>query len=758
MAVMPCSTSNMNVLQPLPYHPATSSSLTASSNLEMLYNASLAQGHLPVHHHDSSNFSSPVHNPRQPQQEVHHQATGHINTEICRFCGEDLPTDTLSVVAHFNNHYRQFSLGAIHSSINHSSSNVSSLDTRMHSSQFDNIPNATSTLNENSSINDSNENLVSSSNMNSNSQLNTASNFQYSYSPQSEPSNLTLSSESGNHMKSTDNSNSHTLELSNSGNSCIVPPSHNSTNVHTIAGGSESQTISTDCSETANKAMSLQGNIQSCSNNGVGLSNSNSSNLGIGNNRCSPLNLTGRSKLVSSPTVPLVSLANVNNALQQSCPVNNIQHININQHSTGLPAANSHMSSCNQQLFLPNYTFPSTYFGSNYNFNVSPHTSADLPSCRMQQQQQYSQNNVENNTTHLAAATQSVLSSSHNLRQVHQQASEHGHQQHSPEHCVEQQQNRPSIIATPAANCNSNSGNEEVAIDDNRSCSGIQVNTCSNFEPSPLNIMARCPPSNAAAPHQPMQSANDLDEETSHVKDAYAKNESISGAFQYVCNLCKSYFYNKVLYQSHLLLHVGQNKCDTSKPFSEDAREIKEQYLHHTQASENKSPIKCPSYESAKPYKCSICNTEFSVKEELHEHFKEHEASKPYHCDACGLGVSNKRALKRHKLIHTGHKPNKCETCGKAFLQKHDLIRHKNIHLRPKYSTCSECKRTFTAISSFKTHKCKGAKEIKPFLCHICGDGCANRLAWSYHMWKHTKNPMFVPFQEDVPSDISITK
>ncbi|KAF2349371.1 Zinc finger C2H2-type [Trinorchestia longiramus] len=162
------------------------------------------------------------------------------------------------------------------------------------------------------------------------------------------------------------------------------------------------------------------------------------------------------------------------------------------------------------------------------------------------------------------------------------------------------------------------------------------------------------------------------------------------------------------------------------------------------------SPVVTAASSAPKPYKCSVCNQEFNLKEDLKAHFLAHEAAKPFHCDVCGLGVCNQKALKRHKLTHSGLKPYKCDTCGRSFLQKHDLNRHMTIHDRPKYLICEQCKRTFTGLSPFKNHKCKGVKVGMPYLCHICGDGCSNRLSWSYHMWKHTKNPMFVPFQENV--------
>ncbi|XP_076039104.1 uncharacterized protein LOC143024172 [Oratosquilla oratoria] len=152
-----------------------------------------------------------------------------------------------------------------------------------------------------------------------------------------------------------------------------------------------------------------------------------------------------------------------------------------------------------------------------------------------------------------------------------------------------------------------------------------------------------------------------------------------------------------------------------------------------------------------KLYRCSICDSEFNFKEELLKHSESHEAAKPYKCDICGAGLSHVSALRRHKLTHSGYKPHRCEQCGRSFYQKCDLQRHSATHGKTKRFECNICKKKYSSLHFLENHKCKPPEDPKPFKCNLCGEGCSNNMAWSYHMWKHTKNPIFVPCQETCP-------
>ena len=214
------------------------------------------------------------------------------------------------------------------------------------------------------------------------------------------------------------------------------------------------------------------------------------------------------------------------------------------------------------------------------------------------------------------------------------------------------------------------------------------------------------------------------------------KTESIQ---EIRCPDCNKLFFSKAAYHEHMQTHIVK----PNRPSN--------QYLMSTeQVDMNQTVDNAICSFSEKSYKCSICDQEFTYREELLEHSESHEAAKPHKCDTCGARLSHISALRRHKLTHGGHKPHQCSVCNRAFFHKCDLQRHYSIHGKTKHFECSVCNKKFSSSYYLKSHKCKPPDDDNnnPFKCNICGKGCANNMAWSYHMWRHTKNPVFVQFQD----------
>ncbi|XP_045601701.1 zinc finger protein 157 [Procambarus clarkii] len=199
------------------------------------------------------------------------------------------------------------------------------------------------------------------------------------------------------------------------------------------------------------------------------------------------------------------------------------------------------------------------------------------------------------------------------------------------------------------------------------------------------------------------------------------------------CHVCGRTFFTKSSFDEHMDSHIKDNNAY-----------IMSDQMDGGHIVSNVMSCSMPD----KPYKCAVCDREFTYKEELLEHADSHEAAKPYKCDICGAGLSHISALRRHRLAHSGYKPHRCEICSRSFFQKCDLQRHYTTHGKSKQYECGACKKKYSSLHFLENHKCKAPEEPKPFKCNICGEGCANNMAWSYHMWKHTKNPIFVPFQE----------
>ena len=63
-------------------------------------------------------------------------------------------------------------------------------------------------------------------------------------------------------------------------------------------------------------------------------------------------------------------------------------------------------------------------------------------------------------------------------------------------------------------------------------------------------------------------------------------------------------------------------------------------------------------YEDKKPFKCSICDNNFSKKGQLKRHIASvHEGSKPFKCTICEYKSSQKGHLKLHiASVHEGKK------------------------------------------------------------------------------------------------------
>jgi uncharacterized Zn-finger protein len=58
------------------------------------------------------------------------------------------------------------------------------------------------------------------------------------------------------------------------------------------------------------------------------------------------------------------------------------------------------------------------------------------------------------------------------------------------------------------------------------------------------------------------------------------------------------------------------------------------------------------TFTSDKPYKCGICDREFSFSNSLLSHIITHTGDKLYKCDICGRGFRSNSYLERHIRTH----------------------------------------------------------------------------------------------------------
>ncbi|KAG5892485.1 hypothetical protein JTB14_015395 [Gonioctena quinquepunctata] len=182
------------------------------------------------------------------------------------------------------------------------------------------------------------------------------------------------------------------------------------------------------------------------------------------------------------------------------------------------------------------------------------------------------------------------------------------------------------------------------------------------------------------------------------------------------CSQCNKSFVTKSKLKVHLASHSkeGQFECkECGKKFKFSQNLVR----HDKAVHKNVKPFKCEvcdkefTRESSrkehtcsssssidKKFECQICHKMMSTKMSLRSHMHLHSKlkSKEFQCQHCCKIFSKGSHLKDHVLVHTGEKPHECKECGKSFRQRGHLNYHMNTH--PELSVTKDK----TAASCFK--------------------------------------------------------
>ena len=139
--------------------------------------------------------------------------------------------------------------------------------------------------------------------------------------------------------------------------------------------------------------------------------------------------------------------------------------------------------------------------------------------------------------------------------------------------------------------------------------------------------------------------------------------------------------------------------------------------------------------------KCELCEFQ-GLSGDYKRHMTEvHEKKRPFKCDICNMEFTRKFHLKNHiRCVHEKKKlikPYKCEICAKAFVAPSDLkLHHAVVHEGKKPFSCKECEENFASKQALLAHTRRrhteeglSEKRLKIFFCQICDKEVHGKVA-----------------------------
>ena len=122
-------------------------------------------------------------------------------------------------------------------------------------------------------------------------------------------------------------------------------------------------------------------------------------------------------------------------------------------------------------------------------------------------------------------------------------------------------------------------------------------------------------------------------------------------------------------------------------------------------------------------FQCKKCDIGFPDKRSFQEHLDSVHEGKRYDCPHCDYKSAHKQYITEHiSSVHEKKKPFKCNVCNKDFSQKSGLYLHnKRLHQtvgRP--FKCDTCDKSYITSIELKSHIKHTHESTKNFFCKVC--------------------------------------
>ena len=154
---------------------------------------------------------------------------------------------------------------------------------------------------------------------------------------------------------------------------------------------------------------------------------------------------------------------------------------------------------------------------------------------------------------------------------------------------------------------------------------------------------------------------------------------------------------------------------------------------------------KMSEHDEKKPFKCNICYVQFSLVEDLIDHYSKVHKRKTHSCEICYKVFIRKDLYRKHNAVHEGKKLFKCNECGKSFSRKDNLNEHQSsVHVGKRPFECEKCKTEFKNKAHLTRHTKSVHTKEKPFSCKFCEKGFGRKDHLSDHKSRCPSKPNIV--------------